>query len=457
MKLFGDIIDRSVWPFSSWVPSCMTESVLFLQRRRSIAQASPFYYGWVNVVVASVAMTATLPGRTHGLGLITEPLLRDLNIDRILFARINLVASLLGAAFCIPVGWLIDRHGIRAVLATVTLALGVSVVGMSSAQGPASLLVGLILVRGFGQSALSVVSMAVIGKWFRRRLGTAMGVFAVLLTFGFIASVLAMGSAVERWGWQEAWQGLGFCILTLAPLFWLLARSTPESCGLRPDEAQQTASPTSLDVPPADGAVDFTVRQALATPAFWVVVLGGSAFNLMWSGVTLFNESMLAERGLGQEFAVQIMAILTGIGLVANLIGGALATRTRVVKLLGVGLFFLAVGLALFPSITGPTGARLYAIAIGLSGGIVTVVFFAACGHLFGRTHLGRIQGGAQLATVLASALGPVVMAESLSFSGSYTPAFYGLAGLVGILALAALLTPTPNLSTAMPALNRGN
>jgi hypothetical protein len=27
-------------------------------------------------------MTATLPGRTHGLGLITEPLLADLGIER---------------------------------------------------------------------------------------------------------------------------------------------------------------------------------------------------------------------------------------------------------------------------------------------------------------------------------------------------------------------------------------
>ena len=28
------------------------------------------YYGWVNVVVAAAAMSATLPGRPYGLGLI---------------------------------------------------------------------------------------------------------------------------------------------------------------------------------------------------------------------------------------------------------------------------------------------------------------------------------------------------------------------------------------------------
>ncbi len=48
-------------------------------RRLSISPARiPFYYGWVNLAVAALAMVGTFPGRTQGLGLITEPLMRDL-------------------------------------------------------------------------------------------------------------------------------------------------------------------------------------------------------------------------------------------------------------------------------------------------------------------------------------------------------------------------------------------
>src|SRR5678815_808146 len=83
----------------------------------------PFYYGWVNLFVASLAMVGTLPGRTQGLGLITEPLLRDLQIDRVLFARVNLWATLIGALFCLGIGRLVDRFGSRLVLTAVTLAL----------------------------------------------------------------------------------------------------------------------------------------------------------------------------------------------------------------------------------------------------------------------------------------------------------------------------------------------
>ena len=79
-------------------------------------------------------MVGTLPGRTQGLGLITEPLLRDLQIDRVHFARINLWATLIGALFSIGVGRLIDRFGSRIVLTVVTVSLASVVFGMSATQ-----------------------------------------------------------------------------------------------------------------------------------------------------------------------------------------------------------------------------------------------------------------------------------------------------------------------------------
>src|SRR5215212_9473240 len=83
------------------------------------------------VGTAAAAMVATLPGRTHGLGLVTEPLLADLGLGRVPFAALNFWATLVGAAFCLPVGWVIDRLGVRVVLAAVLLGLGLVVVGMT--------------------------------------------------------------------------------------------------------------------------------------------------------------------------------------------------------------------------------------------------------------------------------------------------------------------------------------
>src|ERR1700719_1674672 len=86
---------------------------------------------WVNVIMAAILMLTTMPGRTQGLGLITEPLLKDLHIDRITYANINLWATLIGAVFCFPAGYLIDRFGLRLVAGALTMLLGVTVWGMS--------------------------------------------------------------------------------------------------------------------------------------------------------------------------------------------------------------------------------------------------------------------------------------------------------------------------------------
>ena len=81
---------------------------------------------------------------------------------------------------------------------------------------------------------------------------------------------------------------------------------------------------------------------------------------------------------------------------------------------------------------------------MGLAGGVVTICFFTVWGQAFGQAHLGKIQGAAQLFTVVASAFGPVLAARCLAWANSYTPMFYSLAPLVGLLGIAAWLVPLP-------------
>src|SRR5262245_39276165 len=113
-------------------------------------------------------MTATLPGRTHGVGLITKPLLDDLGLSETTFSVINFWSIILGAAFCWPIGRIIDRVGIRLTLATVAALLGMVVIAMGNVTKWPALFAALVLTRGLGQGALSVISTTMIGKWFQR-------------------------------------------------------------------------------------------------------------------------------------------------------------------------------------------------------------------------------------------------------------------------------------------------
>jgi MFS family permease len=81
---------------------------------------------------------------------------------------------------------------------------------------------------------------------------------------------------------------------------------------------------------------------------------------------------------------------------------------------------------------------------MGIGGGLVMVLFFSVWPRAFGRRDLGRIQGAAQALTVLASAIGPLLLAWCVVWTGSYSAMFNVLAGVIACTAVAALIVSMP-------------
>lgn len=389
---------------------------------------------WVNIVLAAVLMLATLPGRTQGLGLVTEGLLRDLHLDRVLYANINLWATLLGALFCLPAGRLFDRLGLRVTTVLILLLLGAAVWLMSASAGSVAFLFVLILLtRGLGQSALSVASITLGGKSSGGRVGLAMGVYSILVTLLFVGAFTVVGGVVGNHGWRVAWNGVAVALVfVIAPL---------SQCFIR--EPRIASSPAS-NQPDEHGATGLDLVAALREPSFWIFAGATSLYGLVASGLGLFNESIFSERGFGQKTYITFLGVTMLIGLVGQAACAWLSARISMPRLLALAMFLYGVGLALLPFVS--TLAQLWPVAglIGLSGGMITVIFFAIWSQAFGKAHLGRIQGAAQMLTVLASAVGPLIFAECRARFGSYTPAFFTLAPAVLLVAAAAFRTRLP-------------
>jgi MFS family permease len=397
------------------------------------------------LAVAAAAMVGTLPARTQGLGLITEPLLVDFGIGRVAYAKLNLWATLAGATFAIGIGRVLDRFGSRLVLTGVALALGAVVCCMSRARSFTGLALCVTLTRGLGQSALSVVSIAMVGQWFVRRIDRAMAVYSVALSLGFMLAFPLVGALVQHWGWRGAWFAVGCALLAgLAPLGLFFVRRSPEVCGLAPDGGSLSTPGPARPVVRADDLAGHAWSTALLTPAFWVFALGAALYGLVASGIGLFNESILAERGFGHEVYYRTLVVTALTALVGNFLGGWLAGRMPLGRLLGTALFLLAGALAALPLVNSTTHVMGWATAMGLGGGLVMVLFFSVWPRLYGRRELGRIQGSAQALTVLASAVGPLLLAWCIEWTGSYGAMFLVLACVIAALGVAALVVPPP-------------
>lgn len=420
------------------------------QRAKGLA-ARPFFYGWVSLALAALAMVGTLPGRTQGLGLVTEPLIRDLQLDRVVFARVNLWATLIGALFALGVGRLVDRFGARVVLTVVAALLGAVVLWMSGARSLAALVLTVTLTRGLGQSALSVVSITMVGQWFVKRLTLAMAIYTVALSVGFMVAFPVVGAAVVAYGWRAAWGAVGAALLLgLAPLAWLFARRSPEACGLRPDgetgsdvDDEGDAERASV-VDENEAREGHTLREALRTPAFWVFGLSSAVYGLTASGIGLFNESILAERGFDATTYHRTLVITALTALAGNFLGGWLTEKWSINRLMALAMLLLGGSLVALPHVRTEAHVAAYAVVMGLAGGFVIVIFFSFWSRAYGRAHLGQIQGAAQALTVLASAVGPLLLAECVTRTGSYAAMFYALTLVVAALGLAAWFVRVP-------------
>jgi MFS family permease len=402
-------------------------------------------------------MVATLPGRTHGLGLITEPLLADLGLERVPYAALNFWATLVGAAFCIPVGWALDRFGIRGVLAAVSIGLGAVVIAMTGVTAggrtveiptpevffggglewsavPLDLFLLVLLTRGLGQSALSVVSLTLVGKVAGKKPGLVIGIYSFLVSLGFMRAFALLGPLFKSYDFRTVWAGIGWAVAGFGVLALFVVRE-PRLAATQPEE----------EVAPVPGAErSITLGDAVLTPTFWLFALATSYYGLVSAGHTLFNESLLAERGFNRSVYFELLKFGVPFGLAANLLTGYLATRIRLGFLLAGGMAVMAGTLAAFPHITTLTEVYAYTAGMAIAGGVVTVLFFSVWRQAFGPGHLGTIQAPAQLLTVLASAFGPLIFAAGKRAHGHYAPVMENFAIAAAVFAALALVVPLP-------------
>ncbi len=434
--------------FQIWAAICSVTKSL-LNNVVNAIRSNP--YGWVMVCVAALAMVATIPGRTHGLGMITERLLADpaFGMDRRSYANMNLWASLLGGLFCLPCGYLIDRFGLKLTLTVTVATLGAVTVAMTRLTGWWELFAALVLTRGFGQSALSVISITMVGKWFRGRMTMPMAVYTLLLSLGW-AYAFQLAAPLKDDDWRVLWGRIGWTLLLgMTPLALLLTRDPiSKERGRTILEHAETDEPSQplLGEDKADRSeVGFTLAQAMRTQAFWLFGLAISVIALIGSGNSLFNESVLKQQGFSNKVYYDLMTFIPLVGLIVKLPVGWLGQHCPLNRLHAVGLFLLAACLMWLPHIHSEFGITVYGIGMGISGTITTVLFFSVWGEAYGRTHLGQIQSVAQMMTVLASALGPKVFAECFEKYNSYAPAFQILAGIVAVLAAWSLIVRMPS------------
>ena len=135
-----------------------------------LARRLPFFYGWAMLPIAMLAQALTIPGQTVGVSVFNISFRETLNLSHTQLSGAYALGTLLASLPQAWIGSLMDRFGIRRVMAAVGVLLGLACIFVSQANSLAWLFLGFFGLRLFGQGALSLSASNSLGMWFRARL-----------------------------------------------------------------------------------------------------------------------------------------------------------------------------------------------------------------------------------------------------------------------------------------------
>ncbi len=425
----------------------------------------PFFYGWAIVMTSTLAIIASIPGQTMGIGVFTDHLIEALGLSREQLSRSYMFGTIISGMILPIAGRLIDRLGVRIMAIVASLGLGISLLTISRcdriierlspcvAEGYliylmiTVMMLCFLLIRFFGQGNLTMVGRVAMGKWFNHRRGLATAISGIFVTFGFSSAPLLLDHLIKAFGWRSAYvvlaAGTG---LVMSVIAWIFFRDNPEQCGLVMDGVTDEAWLAEQAEKAPDIRKEFTRKEAAGTLTFWAFTLGLATYAFVVTSVTFHLTSLGEEMGRSREATLAIFLPMSCIGICTRFSSSWLIDRTSIrlkwhliammsAEILGaVGLFFFA----------SPAGWAMMAVGYGMTGGLMGALLNLTWPRFFGREHLGAISGLSLSILVWASAIGPWLFSLSHNMTGNYKTAICICALLPTTIIIAAIKAENP-------------
>lgn len=395
------------------------------------------FYGWWIVAVGCLQDMVKGGLFNTGFSLYFLPVLNELELSRaatsLPFSLAKLEAALVGPL----AGYLIDRFDIRLMIALGTAMAGLGFILLSWTHSYVAFVAVFIGLMGTGfQTGFNHASMAAVNNWFLTKRSLAMSTLQTGQAIGGVILTPLVAIAVLQYGWRTAAFLSGVVVLLLLP-FALVVRRSPESMGLLPDGVPPPTRTTTRTQQRSRDLVELSTREALRTPAFWLMAAFHSLRNIPYGGVTVHLVPLLVWKGVEESHAAFFVGLMSFCAILVRLLAGWLGDRWSKQKIGALGVGLGALGLLILLYSDGAfwhmaVFVSLFAFADGINS-----VTWALVGDCFGRKNFATIRGWIGMAQSLATMPSAVFTGWVYDQTHSYTAV---LMPFIVIYALAAVV-----------------
>ncbi len=349
-------------------------------------------------------------------GVFLKPVTEDLGISRGALSSGLGISAWFVALSCPIVGWLIDRFGTRRVMVPGVLlfALAVASFGFMQAE-PVFLIYAIFCIAGFISGVQTPIPYAaVISHWFDNHRGIALGLATAGVGLGVALMPQFAAFLIGRFGWRDAYFGLGLAVVVLAwiPVV-IFVRDPPWA------SASGRAAATSA-LPGIDASA------ALKSRNFWLLSMAFFLGVMAINGTIVHIVALLTDRGIPLQVATGALSV-AGLAIIIGRIicgwcldrfwGPYVAVCFFILPIAGIALLLSAL-----PYPVPLIGSALCGAGIGAE--IDLMAFFIS--RYFGLKAYGKIYGLMFMLFNIGTGLGPALSGRAFDRFHSYSQVLIG-------------------------------
>ena len=422
------------------------------RQRNEFTPPNRIFYGWWIVIVSSILGMFGNGSISNGFPRFFEPIRSDLGIS---YFRMSLVFSLARAEGGVGgplVGWLVDRYGARPMIFFGGLLAGIGLMFLSQAHSYWALVFLFAGVVSVGKTAaVGQTLMAAVNQWFIRRKALALSTLMTSFAAGGAFVVLLLDFGISQIGWRSTIFVTGLFITLLTIPVALVIRSRPEDIGLLPDgdpplqdsgeENSVVSGQTSVSA-----EQNFTVKQALSTNSFWLILLGVITRVSATNAIIVHIFPILDLKGLDERTASSYVAFMFLMAIPLRFVLGVAGGKFSSRKLLFWGMNIGAIGIFALWALPSHLGVVIFMVGLAIVEGITSVNWLMV-GDYFGRSRFATLMGVMSVFHNFGMFIAPLFAGFVRDYTGSYDIVLLTFAPVFVISAVSFALARKPVLT----------
>lgn len=385
------------------------------------------YAGWKVAFASSVGVFVSFASLlVYTFGVFLKPLADEFGWSRGAVSAAFGIAAMTVAVCSPALGYLLDRISPRRVIVPCVTVFGCAFASLSLLTPRLWHLYAVFVILGVvGNGTAQMAYSRAVSSWFDQRRGTAL---AFVMSGGAVGAMVLPPLAealIDALGWRGAFVALGGMVLVIGvPTVMRFVRERP-----------QIESP-------ADAFAGSSVREAMASRVFWILVTVLFFSSIAQNGAITHISALLTDRGVSGRGGALAISAMGAASLAGRLVTGWLLDRFFAARVSFALLALAALGTFVLSGAQSLAAGVVAAALIGFGMGGEADVTPYLLSRYFGLRSFSVLYGLTWTFYAVAGAVGPVLMGKAFDVTGSYDALLVQLS--LATLAVAALMLLLP-------------